>query len=271
MTSTVRRIVICLLMVQLGGTAALADIREDPLPVQLQRKGVDTTNATAVANAAKTGDPVLRILAIRYQASENVDIVPYLTDPDFDVRVRVADLLASTGKKNGLQVMAEDFDFFTKNGMARDAQTFLALRNKVTGDRTLVQALDAATVLAKMGDFRGQTLAEMTLANAPLEAQRYRAVEVMENIISVSRTAKDRAVKSLEDAARKDESSIVVQMIIAAMLRDGGTEAAQILTKVLDSKVIDDNLKEQVNLVIQQIVKVNQAQTAPVTPLPGGR
>lgn len=235
-----------------GGEVAWGDIGEDPLPVQLKERGVEVKDAAAVEAAVKSPDASLRVLTIRYLASTGKDITRYLKDPEFEVRRTIANLLADEGRREGMATMEADFDRFAMNGMGQDAETFLRMREEVTRDLSLGRALDAAFVLARLGDFRGQKLAELALTHAPLEAHRYRAVMVLGEIVKSARTAKNQAVAALEAAAKTEQKAVVLQMVVGVMTTARGPEGEEVL-KALQAATTDADVKRTVDYVLNKM------------------
>lgn len=245
-----------LLMFMLVVTHALplyGNKREEPVADQLAARGIDVKQLEQVKSAAESDTQHIRILCIRYLASIKEEIAFYLKDPNLPVRIKVAELLADDGRDDGLSVMIEDYKALVQNGMDKDQKTFLGLRSTITADRSLVHALDVGRVLAKLGDFRCLKLAELALVNASLEAQRYRAVWVLESIMRTSAgAAKEKAKTALIDSIEKEESTLVLQQIIGSMARLRGVDALEVLSSI-ESIARVPNMRIIANSTIKRI------------------
>lgn len=205
---------------------------EEPIADQLAVRGIDVKQLEQVKKAAESEAQHIRILCIRYLASIKEEIASYLKDPNLPVKIKVAGLLADDGRDDGLSVMIEDYNALIYNGMDKDQETFLKMRDLITADRSLILALDVGRVLAKLGDFRCLKLAALAITNASLEAQRYRAVWVLESVMTSARSTKEKATNALIDSAEKEGSSLVLKQIIGSMVRLGGEDALEVLSAI---------------------------------------
>ncbi|MCL2639612.1 MAG: hypothetical protein FWD53_02085 [Phycisphaerales bacterium] len=228
------------------GQTALAEKAIEPLDAQLRNQGVDPADMAVVKSTAKSNESFyLRELAIRYLASQNVDIGDYLSDKNVEVRITVAELLFDAGSEDGMAVMVKDFKQLTRSGIALDRERFLKLRDDATRDSSLIRALEVAKVLAKGGDMRGLKLATLAAVDAPLEAQRYRAVWVLEESLRQTRKAHDEAMSAFSKAASTEPDHIVINMIVAAMLRLQGEDARTIIVQIRDRQELPPPFKRE--------------------------
>lgn len=229
-----------------GQTVLATKIVEESLDTQLRNQGVDPTDMALVKSTAKSNESFyLRELAIRYLASQNADIGDYLSDTNVEVRITVAELLFDAGSEDGMAVMVKDFKQLTRSGIALDREHFLRLRDDATRDSSLIRALEVAKVLAKGGDMRGLKLAALAAVDAPLEAQRYRAVWVLEESLRQTRKAHDEAMSAFSKAASTEPDHIVINMIVAAMLRLQGEDARTIIVQIRDRLELPSPFKRE--------------------------
>lgn len=260
-------IISLLVMFMLVFTQALplyGDKIEEPIADQLAVRGIDVKQLEQVKKAAESEAQHIRILCIRYLASIKEEIASYLKDPNLPVRIKVAGLLADDGRDDGLSVMIKDYNELVYNGMDKDQETFLKLRDLITADRSLVHALEVGRVLAKLGDFRCLKLAELAITNASLEAQRYRAVWVLESFMTTARAAKEKAINSLIDSVEKEESSLVLKQIIGSMVRLGGVDALEVLSAIESTSRVPQ-VRDISSYAIKKIIdEENSGRIAPV-------
>ena len=242
---------------------------------RLLANGINVNELSTVREAAVSESRHVRILCIQYLASLGEDVSHHLIDDELRVRVEVAKLLVGTPARDaGLTTMKKDYERLISNGMASDRQTFLNLRSQISEDRSLINALEVGKVLAMYGDNRAVKLAQFAVEHAPLEAQRYRAIWILETVLRSEATLakmglpttsnmKSSIKATLTQCAENERDEFVVKQLIASMGRVGGREALDILSSIEHAANQSPSIQKRVRAAAR---KIKEAEKTPDSP-----
>ena len=275
-TATYRRFVMwaIILSVVLVYTAS-ATKKGESVADRLLANGINVNELSTVREAAVSESRHIRILCIQYLASLDEDVSHHLIDDELRVRVEVAKLLVGKPARDaGLTTMTKDYERLISNGMASDRQTFLNLRSQISEDRSLINALEVGKVLAMYGDNRAVKLAQFAVEHAPLEAQRYRAIWILETVLRSEATLakmglpttsnmKSSIKATLTQCAENERDEFVVKQLIASMGRVGGREALDILSSIEHAANQSPSIQKRVRAAAH---KIKEAEKTPDSP-----
>lgn len=159
----------------------------------LQEKGYPTETTEQILHATKSRDYFIRHVALTLLTERAAkQAVPTLrealNDPRMEVRSRTAHLLGTLGDKSGLERMRQDLkEYAPDNGTPNPpdpnvTDAWQIEEQKRKRNLNLGYALNAALVLAELGDHRGYELAARMALDGPCSYHRSSAIYVLVEI-----------------------------------------------------------------------------------------
>lgn len=155
----------------------------------LQNRGYSTDTPEQLINATKSEGYVVRYMALDLLTARiGKDAIPFLkkslNDPKIYVRCTAAHLLGTLGDKSGVVQMKQDLEELApNNGKFLPPDPNLpeeeSERRITKWNYGLVDALQAAKVLAELGDYSGYELATRMVIEGSLPDQKWRAISAL--------------------------------------------------------------------------------------------
>lgn len=206
----------------------------------------------------------LELLAERYPEESAGIIKEFVTDTSLEVRWRAARCLNNLGDSVGLKQMQKDYHILTAPHMNEEQFTEDPNEIDAASERQknadFYQAVNAALVLAEMGDFQGYDLIETMAINGPSNAQRRRAIM---HLIDVAKLDASVLVKHQVDpigvlcvVGKHEIDRINVSILVNLSQSSFTPETANlILSFVLENKNQSESLKQTLRQASDRLKK----------------
>lgn len=239
-------------LIWIGVIDSRASIKIPSVSERLKAQGVDISQIEKVKEAARSGRESVRVLSVRYLASQKEELKDYLSDSSVRVRTITADLMADAGRNDGLTVMIADYSKMVTGNMDRSAEDFLQWRAVTPQSMGLSHTLEVGEVLAKLGDFRGMKLATVVLCNSKLGGERISAMKVLSVILAAKDGPKEEAKRTLIECLRHESVNTVISLLIANMEKVGNKDALDIL-EAIGAEAKEVKMKARIEAAVRKV------------------
>lgn len=217
---------------------------------ELNSNGYPTNTTEQIIEATRSKSYPIRFCALNLLTERTgekaiPELRKALNDERMEVRWRAAHLLGTLGDKGGLERMREDLRQFAPNNGAPTAPDPNAQdRDQVTESEQkrnlrLYYGLNAAKVLAELGDRRGYQLATRMALSGEWAAQRSEAIYVLAEIAKADKTtlAKEKMdpASVLCAVAQSEKVRSVYSTLASSAEQLGGDAGIQILESAMKS------------------------------------
>lgn len=217
---------------------------------ELNSKGYPTDTTEQIIEATRSKSYPIRYCALillteRTGKGAIPELRKGLNDERMEVRSRAAHLLGTLGDKGGLERMREDLQQFAPNdGAPTPPDPNVQDQDQVTESERkrnlrLYYGLNAAKVLAELGDRRGYQLAARMALSGALAAQRSEAIYVLAEIAKTDKTtlAKEKIdpVSVLCAVAQSEKVRSVYSTLASSAEQLGGDAGIQVLENAMKS------------------------------------
>jgi hypothetical protein len=235
---------------------------------ELQDKGYRTETPEQIIQATKSQSYYVRSVAIELLTQRiGKEAIPVLrqalNDPRFEVRFDAAHLLGTLGDKSGLDRMRQDLkEFAPDNGAPLPPDPNVLDPNEIKERENkrnlrLYYALQAARVLAELGDLRGYELAARMALGGAWEAQRQESIHVLVEICMTepgTLTAEGgNPVSVLSAMAESEKSKPVFTTLISSVQKLNPDMASRVLEKAVSSPHQSEKMRNVVKLGLWKV------------------
>jgi len=234
----------------------------------LEEEGYRYDTTENIIEATKSKSYFVRCVALelitqRIEQKAIPILKKFLNDERPEVRCDAAHLLLTLGDKSGLERMRQDLkDFAPDDGAPVIHDPNIVDPNEIKeqeGKRNLrlYYALNAAKVLAELGDRRGYKLAERMALNGTWAAQRQEAIYVL---VEIAKT--DSKILSKEkmnptfvlcSMADSEKEQAVFSMLISSVQQLPDDIAISVLEKAVQSPHQSEKMRNVANFILNKV------------------
>jgi len=233
--------------------------------MQLEESGVDPDIVKQVSDlAAKSGNWLMRMLAIERLIELKQPIGPFLEDPHPRVRLYVAEQVSKEFRDESVKSASEIYDALlpeapvTRDAFAKEYSRLVAAGDFMdSGFNKMYILLKASRALSAQGDFRALTLLEYS-SLYPTESP-YRTEAAASLVVALQRAddiqrqdVSNRVKRALLAYVRSQNNRLSQQLLIADIREVGGTEAIEIL-KALSAATRHDLVRTIADRTIRKL------------------
>jgi len=234
----------------------------------LKELGYPTDTIEQIIEAMKSGNYAVRFLALElFTEKKGREAIPRLkealNDQRMEVRWRAAHLLGTLGDKSGLDQMRRDLkEFAPDDGVPVKHDPNIADPNEIKEEEgrrnlRLYYALNAAKVLAELGDRQGYKLAERMALNGTWAAQRqeaiYALVEIAKTDPKILAKEKMNPIFVLCSMADSEKEQAVFSMLISSVQQLPDDIAISVLEKAVQSPHQSEKMRNVANFILNKV------------------